>query len=242
VQEVTNDASDPLAVRDAPDVPARQPLIAGDLGVDSADSVPLLSPSAGAEQDALEHVVTSASRDAEDDVPIDSLSLLRNAATALETIAARAKDLPIGGPTTLVLDRAERALTQARSVLTRLALAQTEITSTHYQLVDTDLHDILVRLLGHRPILVTLRLGQSPNTAVKVVMFVMPCTDANMKMSQTPLSDLFIAVGGAGHGVVPLIMGIPMERVRNSLGLFPEAAAAMAALINDLARVQVGLQ
>jgi len=116
------------------------------------------------------------------------------------------------------------------------------ITSTHYQLVDTDLHGILVRLLGHRPILVTLRSGQSPNTAMKVVMFMMPCTDANVKMSQTSPGDLFIAVGGAGHGVVPLTLGIPMERVRNSLGLVQEAAVALTALIDDLARVQVGLQ
>ena len=74
VRGITNDASAPSVVRDAPEAPARQPLMQGDLGVDSAAPAPMLSLSMSAQQDALEHVLTIASRDAEDDVPIDSLT------------------------------------------------------------------------------------------------------------------------------------------------------------------------
>jgi ParB family chromosome partitioning protein len=239
VQEITNDISPVPVMGDAADEPATQPLIPDPPVRDRAAHARARSPLARGEQGKLEQSVACNDADA---TPSDSLSLLRNAATALTAIATYATDLPISASTTLALDQAERAVSQTRSVLMRTAIAQIKITSTLYQLVDTDLHDILVLLLGHRPIRITLRSGQRPSPAMQVVMFIMPDSDATRKMPHAPPGDLFMAVGGAGHGVVPLIVGIPMERVRNSLGLAQESAATIAALINDLAGVQAGLQ
>ncbi len=126
-------------------------------------------------------------------------------------------------------------------MLTRAVLAQSTIASKQYQLADTDLHDILVVLLGQRPSVVTLRHGQHFDTTLHLVCFLMPRNGATGRISQTRPSDVFIAVSGAGHGIMPLIDGIPAERVRNSLGLPMEGAVAVAALINDLARARTEL-
>jgi hypothetical protein len=69
----------------------------------------------------------------------------------------------------------------------------------------------------------------------------MPRNGANDRIAPTRPSDVFIAVSGAGHDIMPLIEGIPVERVRNSLGLSMEGAVAVAALINDLARARTQL-
>jgi ParB family transcriptional regulator, chromosome partitioning protein len=241
VQEITNGVSEISVVCDTSHTSARQPVTTNHPVVDSPASAQVLSLPGSDKHSLLEQSPNTARRDA-DAESSDSLTLLRNAATALATIAARSNDLPLSTSASLALDQAERALAQVRSVLTHSAMTQTVPTSTEYQLVETDLHEILVRLLGHQPIKAALRCGQPPSRAMHVVMFIMPRAASNMKMAQTSPGDLFIAVGGAGHGVVPLTLGIPMERVRNSLGLVQEVAVALTALINDLARVEAVLR
>jgi len=172
---------------------------------------------------------------------VNDLDLLQSVAATLTTIAGRAKMLPANAPTAHSLDQAERALSQIRNVLTRAALAQSGIAPKHYQLTDMDLHEMLVLLLGQRPSMVTLQHGQHLDTTLHLVCFLMPRNGATGRISQTRPSDVFMAVSGAGHGILPLIDGIPIERVRNSLGLPIDGAVAIAALINDLARARTQL-
>jgi hypothetical protein len=62
--------------------------------------------------------------------------------------------------------------------------------------------------------------------------------DQVVRSSASAYGGWLWATPGAGHGIMPLIEGIPVERVRNSLGLPMDGAVAVAALINDLARAR----
>jgi hypothetical protein len=166
---------------------------------------------------------------------------LEDVAATLALIAERPSMVLSGGPTAHALDQAERALTQIRSVLTRAACAQSVFTSKQYLLADTDFHDLLVLLLGQRSGIVTVQYGQHLDTTLHLVCFLMPRKGTNGHGVSTQPSDVFIAISGAGHGMLPLIEGIPIERVRNSMGLPLEAAAAVAALISDLAHARTAM-
>src|SRR5262245_59948886 len=164
--------------------------------------------------------------------------LLEEVVAALASIASRAKELPRSVATIHALEQADRALTQILSVITRVGLLQSAApSSTSYQLIDTDLHDMLVLLLGRRPVMVALRQSRSEDATLHLVMCLMQANGSG-KLSRTSSKDVFIAIGGAGHGIIPLSEGIPVERVRNSLGLTLESAATVADLVTDLARAQ----
>ena len=100
---------------------------------------------------------------------------------------------------------------------------------------------MLVLLLGRRPVIVALHQSRSEDATLHLVMCLMQTNGSSGKLSRTSSKDVFIAVGGAGHGIMPLIEGIPVERVRNSLGLTLESAATVADLVTDLARAQTSL-
>jgi len=231
VQEITNTVPTPT-IRDhpgamlAPSLAHRRGYIAS---ADPASEQPVSDK-------PLQVVAPSGEYDSAND-----LDRLQDVAATLVAIAGRAKMLLPGTSTAHSLDQAERALTHIRSVLTRAVLSQNTTASIQYQLVDTDLHDMLALLLGQRPSVVTLRHGQHFDTALHLICFLMPRNGGNGRIVQTGPSDVFIAVSGAGHGIMPLIEGIPVERVRNSLGLQMAGAVAVAALINDLARARTQL-
>jgi hypothetical protein len=157
-------------------------------------------------------------------------------------IAERLNMLPSDAPATYALDQAERALTQIRHMVMRAAFAHSVIAPKQYRLADTDFHNLLVLALGQRPGIVTVQYGQPFAATLHLVCFLMPHRGTHGQMTRTQPSDVFIAVSGAGHGMLPLIEGVPVERIRNSLGLPLEGAAAVAALISDLAHARTAME
>jgi ParB family chromosome partitioning protein len=176
-----------------------------------------------------------------DDTASD-LDRVQAVAATLTVIAGRAGTLPYDSSIMHSLDQAEHALGQIRSVLARAALSPNNVAPRPYQLAETNLSDMAVALLRQRPSLVTVQHGQRLEMTLHLICFLMPWNGAHGQSTHARPNDLFVAVSGAGHGVLPLIEGLPVERVRNSLGLPAEGAGAVAALMGDLARAQAQLQ
>lgn len=96
---------------------------------------------------------------------------------------------------------------------------------------------MLAQLLGRRPAIVTMQHGQGYTSTLSMVMVLMPRA-VSSREAPARQTDLFVAVSGAGHGVVPLSSTLQPHQARNSLGLTSADGAAITALINDLAKVR----
>jgi hypothetical protein len=170
-----------------------------------------------------------------------NLPLLREAAAALESVASRASGLPVSLVTDQALALAERALVRIRSNVTHAALAEVRLAKpSRYQLIDTNIHQLLTMLLSYHPVATSIQPARPDSTTLRLILCLMPTNSSSVALPSGNAQDLFIAISSAGHGIVPLIEGIPTERTRNSLGLTPEAAATIAAFVSGLARLQAG--
>ena len=166
----------------------------------------------------------------------DDPATIEDIAVELAAIASRATHLAPDAGLEAALEEADRALGEIRLALTRKAFGSAAA-SRGYRLSNLELPDLLARLLGRRPVIVTMQHGQAYASTLSMVLVLMPWVGSGRE-APTRQTDLFVAVSGAGHGVVPLSATLLAERARNSLGLTSDAAAAITALIADLARAQ----
>ncbi len=157
-------------------------------------------------------------------------------ATELAAIAGRAAHLAPDVRFEPALEEADRALCDIRLALTRKALGNA-ILSRGYRLSNLELPELLARLLCWQPAIVTVQHGQGYTSTLSMVMVLMPRA-VSSREAPARQTDLFVAVSGAGHGVVPLSATLPTERARNNLGLTSEAATAITTLIADLAKAR----
>jgi ParB/RepB/Spo0J family partition protein len=189
------------------------------------------------------HIEARTDPQAETTDPTDDtdLLLLQEATAALESVASRASGLPVSLSTDQALAQAERALMHIRSNVTHAALAQVRLVKpARYQLIDTNIHQLLITLLGYHPVVTSIQRVGADSTTLRLIMCLMPHNGAIPAHPSASAHDLFIAISSAGHGIVPLIEGLPAERARNSLSLTAEAATTIAAFVSDLARLQAG--
>jgi ParB-like chromosome segregation protein Spo0J len=111
---------------------------------------PRMAPTEPHVYSAAPATADTATADATDDT---DLPLLREAAAALESVASRASGLPVSPSTDQALALAERALVRIRSNVTHAALAQVRLAKpSRYQLIDTNIHQLLTTLLGYHPV------------------------------------------------------------------------------------------
>ena len=173
---------------------------------------------------------------AQDGAEQDDLATLEEIAAELVAIASRATYLAPEAGLEAALEEAKRALGEIRQALTRKMIGGVTA-SRGYRLSNLKLPELLARLLGRRPAIVTMQHGQGYASTLSMVMVLMPWVGSSREVPARQ-TDLFVAVSGAGHGVVPLSATLLADRARNSLGLTSEAATAITALIADLAKAR----
>jgi ParB family chromosome partitioning protein len=160
------------------------------------------------------------------------LILLQEAAAALTSVASRVELLPAGAPTTRALDAAGQALGVMRRALMDRTIAGTRLPERRaYRLIGSDLAEMLVLLHDRHPVMARLGSIADRGEALDLVMCLLPQGSASDGPLDASIGELFIAVAGAGNGVLPLSEDVPLAWVREHLRLNQEHARTIAALI-----------
>jgi hypothetical protein len=169
-------------------------------------------------------------------VRCNALALLQEAATALADIARRAHVLKPNADIDQLIDAAASSVENLRIDRLRRALRGHPHEHDHiYQLVGTEIDEVLIMLLSRHSVAIKLQSAQTEGISLRLVVCLLASVVGAVRVPQsTP--ELFIAVAGAGNATTPASAEVSTEWTCQRLKLQHRPAALVAALLNDLAK------
>jgi ParB family chromosome partitioning protein len=168
--------------------------------------------------------------------PPKVLALLQEAAAALADIESHAHLLKPNADIDQLVDAAASSVEKLRADRLRRALHGHPHEHNHiYQLVGTEIDEVLITLLSQHSVAIKLQSAQTEGISIRLVLCLLASNVGAVRAPQsTP--ELFIAVAGAGNATTPADAEVSAEWTRQRLKLQHRPAALVVALLTDLAK------